>query len=341
MAAGDHHQMRSRPRRSLMLILTSMLLLVTAPSASAQWDGSLQRELIPISRVSLHSAQEISPPQKLRIEALNNQIPSHPGLSIPASGFSLTALGADPLLTASALDCMTAAIYYEAADEPITGQRAVAQVIINRVRHPAFPDTVCSVVFQGSGRATGCQFTFTCDGALTRRPSSGRWLRARAIAGAALEGYVEASVGHATHYHATYVLPHWAPNLTKLTRIGSHVFYQWKGSWSHPKAFTDRYAFTEIMPADARNTLAGYLLTSETNAPKTHTSIGILQSLPVPDISGTRAEPLAATPTPQSNKPAISATNLNVSPSQLIEGGGQLKDQKRPHLAEKGGTLAD
>ncbi|MCZ3110870.1 cell wall hydrolase, partial [Acinetobacter baumannii] len=76
-------------------------------------------------------------------------------------------LTGDTALQARAIDCMAAAVLYEAGDDAV-GQRAVAQVVINRVRHPAFPKTICAVVFQGSDRATGCQFTFTCDGALVR-----------------------------------------------------------------------------------------------------------------------------------------------------------------------------
>ncbi len=89
-----------------------------------------------------------------------------------------------------ATECLAAAIYYEAAIEPIDGQRAVAQVVLNRVRHPAFPKSVCGVVFQGSDRSTGCQFTFTCDGALNRTPVAALWERARKVAEEALAGKV-------------------------------------------------------------------------------------------------------------------------------------------------------
>ena len=91
--------------------------------------------------------------------------------------------GADLATRARALECLTSAVYYEAGSEPVDGQRAVAQVVLNRVRHPAFPSTVCDVVYQGSTRATGCQFTFTCDGSLARRPSADGWARARTVAG--------------------------------------------------------------------------------------------------------------------------------------------------------------
>ena len=129
-----------------------------------------------------------------------------------------------------AVECLSAAAYYEAGDDPV-GQRAVIQVVLNRTRHPSYPKSVCGVVFEGSSRKTGCQFTFTCDGSLARTPSAAAWNRARALALAALDGAVDPSVGAATHYHANYVLPYWAPRLEKLTQIGAHVFYRFPGNW--------------------------------------------------------------------------------------------------------------
>ena len=87
---------------------------------------------------------------------------------VAAKPFSLVGIGTND--RARALECLTAAIYYEAASESDDGQRAVAQVVLNRVRHPAFPGTVCGTVYQGSERA-GCQFSFACDGAMARAPS--------------------------------------------------------------------------------------------------------------------------------------------------------------------------
>ncbi|MEO6582043.1 MAG: cell wall hydrolase, partial [Sphingomicrobium sp.] len=110
------------------------------------------------------------------------------------------------------------------------------------VRHPAFPGTVCGVVYQGSTRATGCQFTFTCDGSLNRRPSTDGLARARKIAQAALGGAVYAPAGYATHYHANYVVPYWASSLAKNTVVGAHIFYRWAGGWGGPGAFGNRYA---------------------------------------------------------------------------------------------------
>lgn len=143
--------------------------------------------------------------------------------------------------------CMTQAVYYEAGFEPLAGKRAVAQTVLNRVRHPAFPHSVCGVVYEGARRPV-CQFSFTCDGALARKPAPGAWAEARAVARAALDGYVEKSVGLATHYHADYVLPRWAPELSKITRIGAHIFYRWPGGWGMPRAFAQSYTGIETVP---------------------------------------------------------------------------------------------
>ena len=146
---------------------------------------------------------------------------------------------------ARALDCLTAAVYHEARSEGAAGQRAVAQVILNRVRDRAFPSSVCGVVYQGSTRSTGCQFSFTCDGSLRRPREPGAWGRAREVAAAALNGAVEAAVGSATHYHAGYVTPWWASSLRHVASVGSHVFYRWPGALGRALAFRQTYAGVE------------------------------------------------------------------------------------------------
>jgi spore germination cell wall hydrolase CwlJ-like protein len=160
-------------------------------------------------------------------------------------------LNADAEDSARALHCMTQAIYYEAAREPVKGQEAVAQVVLNRVRHPAYPKSVCGVVYQGAGLSTGCQFTFTCDGALARTPQPALWRQAQDVAKRALAGFVDKDVGSATHYHAAYVSPYWAPTLVKMVQVGQHIFYRWTGPWGEPPAFVGRYAGreAELSPA--------------------------------------------------------------------------------------------
>ena len=141
------------------------------------------------------------------------------------------AQGMAPDAAQRAADCLAAAEWYEAGDNP-TGERAVAQVVLNRSRHPAFAKSVCGVVFQGADHANACQFTFACDGSMTARtPDVAAWSQARAIALAALAGAVDADVGLATHYHADYVVPRWRDSLVKLGIIGPHLFYRWPGYW--------------------------------------------------------------------------------------------------------------
>lgn len=150
-----------------------------------------------------------------------------------------------------ALLCLTQAVYYEAGFEPMGGRRAVAQVVLNRMRHPAFPKSVCGVVYQRNSTPV-CQFSFVCDGALDRRPEASAWKTAEDIARAALAGYVEDSVGSATHYHADYVAPRWAPLLTKISKLGAHIFYRWPGAWGQVGAFNGRYIGEPRDPASMR-----------------------------------------------------------------------------------------
>jgi len=206
--------------------------------------------------LALREAAPAPPPMLVRDVApedaikLNATIPMAKGTVVPAAAFAFgNATATD---RARALECLTSAIYYEAAQESEAGQRAVAQVVLNRVRHPAFPASVCGVVYEGSTRSTGCQFTFTCDGSMTRAPVAPLWERARRVAAAALNGQVYAPVGHATHYHANYVLPYWASSLVKTHVEGAHIFYRWAGSWGQPSAFDERWGGHEANPAALR-----------------------------------------------------------------------------------------
>ncbi|HLL58830.1 MAG TPA: cell wall hydrolase, partial [Allosphingosinicella sp.] len=140
--------------------------------------------------------QEVAPDTAAE---LNAAIPVAAGYNPPARSFTVAPAAFSARMRS--IECLTAAIYYEAASESDDGQRAVAQVVLNRVRHPTYPNSVCGVVYQGSERSTGCQFSFTCDGSLARVPSIAGWARARRIAAAALAGSVYAPVGYSTHYH--------------------------------------------------------------------------------------------------------------------------------------------
>lgn len=150
----------------------------------------------------------------------------------------------DRLHTARAEDmsqqtqCLAEAVYYEARSESLFGQISVAEVIYNRVRDHRFPDTICDVVYQGSTRTTGCQFTFTCDGALNREPRGWRWEQAQTVASHVLLELNEPLTAGATHYHATYVDPVWNSGLIRTKKIGRHIFYRFPrgAEWSFAKA---------------------------------------------------------------------------------------------------------
>jgi spore germination cell wall hydrolase CwlJ-like protein len=131
---------------------------------------------------------------------------------------------AGPVEASRDLDCLTAAVYYEARGETPAGQAAVAQVVLNRVRHPAFPKSVCAVVYQGAATRS-CQFSFACNGAMRAGHEPGAWDRARDVAARALSGYVMADVGRATHFHVASLGGIWGGSMVRVAQIGSHVFY--------------------------------------------------------------------------------------------------------------------
>ena len=161
----------------------------------------------------------------------------------------------------NARDCLALAAMAEAGASD-QGQRAVIQVILNRVRHPAFASTVCGVVFEGSQRATGCQFTFTCDGSLTRRYGDADWAASRTRAEQALRGYVYAGVGTATHYHTDWVFPSWSPKLEKIAQVETHLFFRWPGRWGTTAAMTKPYrggeaSFAQLSAPGSAGAFAG------------------------------------------------------------------------------------
>jgi spore germination cell wall hydrolase CwlJ-like protein len=198
------------------------------------------------------------------------------------------------------LQCLAEAIYYEARSEDEDGQRAVAQVVLNRVRHPAYPASVCGVVYQGPMRAGGgCQFTFTCDGSLSLPPSGFGWARARRLASEALSGAVFAPVGHATHYHTQQVVPFWAHKLAKTAVIGFHNFYRMAGDWGGPAAFSRRYAGREPAPATIMANRLPVTLPGAASQPAAPIQLSAFAPLPQPSEVVT-APPRPADKLPQS-----------------------------------------
>ncbi len=143
--------------------------------------------------------------------------------------------------------CLASAIYYEAATEPDEGQRAVAQVVLNRVRHREWPQTICGVVYQGSN-LPGCQFSFACDGAMARGPMLGAWIRARRVAERALAGEIYAPVGSATFYHTMQVAPAWGRRMTPVAIVGAHIFYRMPGDAPEASSLPMLYSGREPHP---------------------------------------------------------------------------------------------
>ncbi len=241
--------LRSHPRESLG---AGLLLLAAGASVAALANESGATPVRPeavraaaaptVADMTPFAVRKVAPGEA---QALNAAVPLAGGPNPSAAPFVLKT---DDKTYSRALECLTQAIYYEAAREPEEGQRAVAQVVLNRMRHAAYPASVCAVVYQGAERPTGCQFSFTCDGSLARAPMRGYWDRARRYAHEALQGQVVAAVGNATHYHANYVLPYWAPTLTKNAVLATHIFYRWSGNWGQPSSFAQKWAKREADP---------------------------------------------------------------------------------------------
>ena len=268
------HLWQTYPRETLALgLLGAVSALVATAAVVPSLTGSAAAETPPAPPPMVYRA--IAPDQAVK---LNAAIPLSGDAGAAARPFVLGS--ANAAARANALECLTSAIYYEAGQESLDGQRAVAQVVLNRVRHPAFPASVCGVVYQGSLRQTGCQFTFTCDGSMARAPMREEWSRAKAVAEAALAGAVYAPVGNATHYHANYVFPYWAPTLAKAAVVGAHIFYRWSGGWGRPGAFSQRYASIESNPATLRSAALAVIRNPIVNTPAT------MAAMPITKVEG-------------------------------------------------------
>jgi spore germination cell wall hydrolase CwlJ-like protein len=145
--------------------------------------------------------------------------------------------------------CLANAVYWEARSEPLRGQMAVAQVVMNRVFSPFYPNDVCSVVYQNANRHLSCQFTFACDGKRKVINERGAWARANRIAKQTLDGKIYVpEVAKSTHYHAVYVHPYWVREMRKMVRYGIHSFYRpyaWGNGEDQPSWGTAALAVTK------------------------------------------------------------------------------------------------
>jgi len=244
----------------------------------------------------------LPPPDLLRPISPDEAIKENqarPFVDRPDSPASRFVLHTDAPDKERALTCLAQAVYYEAAGEGADGERAVAQVVLNRMHHPGYPASVCGVVYQGSDRGTGCQFTFACDGSLLRAPAASLWERARKIAQEALAGKVFAPVGHATHYHADYVLPYWADSLDKTVQIGRHIFYRLPSVLGDSRSFFQHYAGKEpeipkpdaatILPEAPTDPLASALISdaSKTTAEQIEKAASPASPLAIDSTRGT------------------------------------------------------
>lgn len=298
---GAHAQPGDVPTRSLVIGLGAFAALaIIIPSVIvATTDAPAPRKRPQLPPVRVIARTEIPKVDPLKFQALapadaesfNAEVPFSTAPNPAARPFRFAGT---PEERARATDCLAAGVLYEAGDDTV-GERAVAQVVLNRLRHPAFPKTVCGVVFQGSERQTGCQFTFTCDGALARnRFSDAAWSRARDVAKAALAGKVYPAVGYATHYHTNWVVPYWSASLDKITAVGTHLFFRWTGWWGTPPAFNrhvdpNEPAIALLAPYSPAHQAASGLMEGVTPAESTTGGAALLAALgvkpadPLPD----------------------------------------------------------
>jgi len=285
---------RAYPRETLGLALFGMVAAAAIASST----------LSPASFGSRAEAAPPAPPPLImrqiapgQAQKVNASIPLIQGPNPVAAPFIFKGSSA---AHGQALNCLASAVYYEAGNQDEDGERAVAQVVLNRVRHPAFPASICGVVYEGSTRPTGCQFTFTCDGSLSSQPDADGWRRAMQVAAQALDGSVYAPVGWATHYHADYVVPYWASTMAKNAVVGAHLFYRWAGAWGQPTVFARSYAGREPNAAALRSAAMA--------------AVHVTQALPgsvaeaVKDIPG--AEPLKLAPSLRGDRRVALRFNL-------------------------------
>ncbi len=170
-------------------------------------------------------------------------------------------------------DCLTQAVYYEARGEGTDGMRAVAQVILNRVRHPAYPKSICGVVYQGASQRISCQFSFVCNGAMGAPVETSAWRRAKKVSEAALAGYVMPSVGTSTSFHTTGVKPGWSGTMEKVAQIGTHIFYQFRGRGSRIAVTADGVKPSDAMPQVAAPVAPAAPVIAEAQTPAQTTAL--------------------------------------------------------------------
>ncbi len=197
------------------------LLAVSVPAITAQAENARADVVAPKIDVSAESTQIITSATGLT-ETLASEFLKNTSSSAIA-GASLIETSQNAMAEHK---CLSEAVYYEARSEGKDGQKAVAEVVQNRVRSKHYPNSICGVIYQGSERSTGCQFSFTCDGSLKQRPRGKTWLRANRIATLAMTGGITPLTDRATHYHNLNVRPAWSGSLVMTKQIETHKFYR-------------------------------------------------------------------------------------------------------------------
>jgi spore germination cell wall hydrolase CwlJ-like protein len=285
---------RTHPREILGVGLFGFVAAAVIATAGISGSSSMSDAQVAPPAPPPMIVRPIAPDQALKVNA---EIAVASGPNPAASPFVFKG---NSTARAQALSCLASAVYYEAGNQDADGERAVAQVVLNRVRHPAFPASVCGVVYEGSTRPTGCQFTFTCDGSLNRQPDADGWRRAVQVAQAALAGSVYTPIGWATHYHADYVVPYWASTMAKNAVVGAHLFYRWAGGWGQPAVFAKAYGGHE----PSANALRAAALAAVHVIPASPSSLAAV----IDKIPG--AEPLKLSPSMRGDKRVAVRFNL-------------------------------
>ena len=254
-----------------------------------------------------------------------------PGDFAPVGGYApftvsarpFSAPGVNALESTRDLECLAQAVYYEARGETSAGQAAVAQVVLNRVRNPAFPKTICGVVFQGA-HAGSCQFSFACDGSMRRQRETVAWRRAEQVAARALGGAVASEVGNATHFHVVGVAPGWG-GMMRVAQVGLHVFYRFGGRAGAP----DNFLRTPERSIEADRTLqpvyasfAPMAATPQPDRQPAAAPVILASAVLKPEASGPAAKPVALEATADGKPAAKAAPDAakSAKPSQDAHG---------------------
>jgi hypothetical protein len=232
--AAVHHQdavelAMAQPPVKMTSNLTESELRIAADPASVERFPSESIKLASVDAGSMPTASispaPVSLPMSAAIPLAMVPMPrAAPGPAPPSPAERLHLEGKERV---KAERCLANAIYFEARSEPVRGQMAVAQVVLNRAFSGFYPNDICGVVYQNASRHLACQFTFACDGKRKVINEVGNWARANRIAKQTLDGQIYVpEVAKSTHYHAVYVHPNWVGEMKKMVRFGVHNFYR-------------------------------------------------------------------------------------------------------------------